>query len=257
MLALARSVDEEAPRFAADLGLTAYEAGVMLRAPMPVIVFRSEDRARVRDVVGKLRSRGHEVVACELEAVVSSEEMFHPRAFRLEGADLVGLAHGEERRLPLADVFAFVRANHTTRVEATVATTSRQVSISRTVMTGGLLVTKATTSDAQRVSVEREAVLYVFRTGEPPWLLASTQMRYDGLGAQLRRSTMENFEVLVATLRELAPSTSYDTRLLAVRTSPTVIAAGPKHLTASSSGTLDVLAHVVSIALAGIARPYR
>lgn len=257
VMALARSVDEEAPRLAADLGLTAYETAVMLRAPGPVIVLRSEDRARAVDVLGKLRARGHDALACELDAVVSSEDMFRPRAFRFDRGDFVGLGHGEERRLPLADIFALVRANHATRTEDTVVDRTRKISLGRAALTGGLLTTKTKTTERTRVTNEREPVLYVFRRDAPPWLLASTELRYDGLAAEMLASKPQNFEVLVGALRALAPAALFDARLLAVRAGSTVVATSPTHFSTSSAAALDVLAHLVALSLSRAARPYR
>lgn len=258
LVALGRSVEEEAPRLAVDLGLTTYETGVMLRAPMPVIVLRTEDRARTIDLLGKLRSRGHDAVACELDAVISSEDMFRPKAFRIEAGDFIGIGNGEEHRLPLGAVTAMVRATHVTRTEDVVVERQRKLSIGRTALTGGLLATKTTEKESTRIKHEREPVLYVFRADAAPWLLASTQLRYDGLAQDMKISKMENFEVLVRLLRELAPSAAFDARLLSVRTvNTTVVAAGPKHLATSSSATLDVLAHIIAMSLARTTRPYR
>ena len=257
VVALARSIEDEAPVLAAELGLTAYETAMTLRAPMPVIVFRSEDRARVLEVLGKLRGRGHEVVACTLNAVTSSDAMFTPKSFRFEGTELVATGNGEERRLPAGDVFALVRATHQTRVEDTVTNHERKLSFGRAAMSGGLLMTKVTKSESRRVVDEREAVLYVFRSDAEPWLLCSMRLRYDGLAEEMRRSRMENFEVLVRRLRENVPAAPYDARLLAVRASTTVVTAGSKHLSASSAAQLDVLAHLVALSLGRANRPYR
>jgi hypothetical protein len=257
IVGLGRSVEEEAPQLAADLGLTPYEVGVMLRAAPPIIVLRTEERARAIDVLGKLRARGHDAVACDLAAVVPSDAMFRPKSFRFEGSELVGHGNGEERRLPLGDVFSLVRANHTTRTEATVVEKTRKVSIGRAALTGGMLTSKTSTVESTRITNEREAVLYVFRNDAAPWLLASMEMRYDGLGQEMKISKMENFEVLLRVLRERAPSAPFDARLLAVRANTSVVSAGPKQLSLSSSATIDVLAHVVAIALGRAARPYR
>lgn len=257
IVALGRPASEEAPTLAADLGVTSYEVSVMLRAPTPIVVLRSEDRARTVELLGKLRSRGHEAVACELDAVVSSDDMFRPKSFRFDGNEFIGQGGGREHRLCATDVAALVRATHESHLETTVKTRERKISVGRVAMSGGLMMTKEASGEARRVTDEREAVLYVYRSNGPAWLLASTQMRYDGLGADMRRSRTENFEVLVKTLRELAPSAPYDVRLLAVHPSPTVIAGGPKHLSASSSGTIDLLAHIVALSLGRAARPYR
>jgi hypothetical protein len=204
IVALARNVEEEAPTLAAELGLTVYETAVMLRAPMPVVVLRTEDRAKALQVLGALRSRRHEAVAFDYAAVAASETMFTPKTFRFEGGELVGMGHGEEHRLPFTSMFALVRATHLTHVEETITNRQVKLSLGRAAMTGGLMATKVTTSESKRINDEREAVLYVFRTDAAPWLLRSTHIRYDGLGAELRVSTVENFEVLVRALRQLA-----------------------------------------------------
>lgn len=258
VVALARSVEDEAPLLAADLGLTPYETTVMLRSPPPVIVFRSEERARTLDLLAKLRSRGHDAVACDLETVTWSEDMFRPKAFRFEADGFVGIGNGEERRLPFVDIFALIRATHATRIENTVTNHSRKLSFGRAALTGGLLMTNVRRTEGTHVTSEHEAVLYVFRVDAAPWLLLSSQLRYDGLDKQMKRSKVENFEVLVRTLRELAPSAPFDVRLLAVRAPKnTLVTAGAKHLSVSSSGSIDILAHVVASSLGRSARPYR
>jgi len=257
ILALGRSVDQEAPLLAADLGLTAYETGVMLRAALPIIVLRTEDRNRSADVLAKLRARGHDAVAVDLAAVASSDNMFRPKTFRLDGSEIVGVGQGETQRLSYADIFAFVRATHAIQTEDTITTKDRTVSLSRAAATGGLMMTKTSERESKRVTSEREPVLYVFRSDATPWLLASQEMLYDGLGPDMRVSKAENFEVLLRRLRELAPNVPFDTRLLQVRAPSTIVSSGAKQMTSSSAGTLDVLAHVVTIALNRNTRPYR
>jgi hypothetical protein len=258
VVALARSVEEEAPLLAADLGLTVYETAVMLRAPMPVVILRTEERARALDLLGKLRARRHDAVACELSAVASSEDMFRPKSFRFEGTDIVGTGQGVEQRLPLANVFSLVRATHQKRTEQTVTTRERRPSFGRALMTGGLMMTKTTTKESRRVDTEKEPVLYLFRADGAPWLLAATELRYDGLGPEMRVSKAENFEVLLRRLREAAPDAPFDARLVSIRTSlDTVVTSGANHTSTTSASMIDLLAHIVTIAVGRAARPYR
>jgi hypothetical protein len=155
-------------------------------------------------------------------------------------------------------MFAVIRANHATRIEDTVEQTVRKISLGRTALSGGILSTRKETVETKRVTNEREAVVYLFPVDAKPWLLLSTQLRYDGLGPDMRISQTENFEVLQRILRELAPTTHFDNRLLAVRASTNmIVSAGAKHLTASSSGTMDILAHILASSLSAASRPYR
>jgi hypothetical protein len=258
VVALARSVDDEAPALAVDLALTIYETTVMLRAPMPVIVLRTEDRARAHDLVGRLRARRNEAFVLDLDDVVPSDRMWAPKTFRFESGDLVGSFAGEERRLALAGVFAFVRASHMTRTEQISTTVGRTISLTNAALTGGLHTTELSASETKRVEQEREAVLYVFHGDGAPWLLRATWLRYEGLAERMRVSKRENFEVLLATLRELAPAATFDARLAAPRAwASTVVAANAKHTSTTSAPTVDILAHVIAADLARRSNPYR
>ena len=248
--ALGRSIEEEANALASDLGITAYETGIMLRGAMPVVVLRSDDRSRALGLLEWLRGRGHQAIAVDTNAIVASEQMFHPKRFVLDGADMVATGDGAEQRLVAGSVFALVRAVHATRVEDTVTKTTRQFSAARAALTSGLMSTTTKSVDSIRVTQEREPVVYAFRIDGEPWLFRSTALRYDGLGARMQRSKSENFEVLVQVLRETSPQAPYDARLLAVRAAAsTVVTSSSNHLSASSSGTMDLLAHVVAISL--------
>jgi hypothetical protein len=257
VLALARPAEIEAPFLAADLGLTAYETAIMLRGAMPVIVLRTDDRAKSIDILGKLRSRGHDAVACDTAQVISSEDMFRPKHFRIEEGALVATAHGETRRLAFSDIFALLRATHSVRVEESYIAKRQSVSVGRAAITGGLMTTKTTEAEAVRITTEREPVLYAFRSDSAPWLFPSQEMFYEGLGQQMKVSKTENFEVFIRVLRDYAPNVPYDTRLLQVRAPSTVVSPGARALTTSSAGHLDILAHIVALSLHRNTSAYR
>lgn len=251
LIGLAAAVEQEAPALAAELGVTAYEAGLLLRSATPAIVLRTDDRERATDLLGTLRGRGHDALAFDASAVVASEDMVNPRSFRLDDDALVSLGAKQER-LPFSDLFAIARAVHSTRTGSVTTTKERKLSIGRAALSGGLLTSKTVTKERARTAEEREPVAYLFRrSGETPWLLASTRLRYDALGPQIRPSQLENFELLLRTLRELAPASVYDTRLVAVRSvAEEVRSAGRGEQRATSSRGVDLLAHVVAMSVA-------
>ena len=114
LLSLGTPVEVEAPLLAADLGSTTYETALLLRAPSPIPILRTDDRARALALLGRLRSRGHDAVACDASAVVSASSMLHVRAFALEpDALVVRTEAGATDRVPWGDFVAFVRAIHT------------------------------------------------------------------------------------------------------------------------------------------------
>lgn len=249
VIALARSVEDESPHLAADLGETAYEAALALRAPSPSIVLRTDDRARALGLLAKLRERGHDVVALDTHQIVASDAMFAVRSFRFEpDALVVPTAHGSEERLPYGSIAVLVRATHSTRSKTTEKSKERQFSIGRLAMSGGTLPVKTVVKETTRTTEDREAVLYVFRHGGPPWIVRASKTRYDGLGSDLKPVVLENFQTFVKQLRgNAAPHGVYDERLLQVRGG-----AEP-----SSAATVDLLAHLVAIAMSRSGDAYR
>lgn len=179
---LATPVEVEAPLLSVDLGMTVYDAALLLRAPSPSIVLRTDDRAKALALLGVLRGRGHETVACDDHAVVASDAMHVVRDFALEADALVD---GGER-LAWSDVTALVRAFQSARVETTEKVEGTKISIGRAALTGGLLSTKKVESSRTRVAQTRESVLYLFTTSRP-WLVIASRARYQALGAGLRR----------------------------------------------------------------------
>ncbi len=249
LLELRSSVEAEAPVLAAELGVTAYEAGLLLRAAPPVLVLRTDDRARAIDLLAKTRRRGHDVVAFDAAAVTASDAMITPRAFCLDGDDFVARS-AAEARLPFADILAVVRAVHQTRTERTTTTKEKKTSLARAALSGGLVSSKTVETETTRSTEAREPVAYVFRvSGEPPWLLSASRLRYEGLGARLAPTQNENFEALLALLQERAPRAITDTRLLAFRsTSETLRTVRSGEQRSTSASAVDVLAHVVALA---------
>jgi hypothetical protein len=260
LTALRSSVEDEAPRLAADLGSTPYDTALLLRSPPPVPLLRTDDRARALALLAKLRERGHEAVACDASAVVAADAMTQLRAFRLEAdALVVTSATVEPERVAWGDVVALVRAMHRTRTEHVEKSSERKFSLGRAAMSGGVLMTKTVTNATKHTNEEREQVLYVFRRGAAPLLVTQSRARYDGLGADLRPSQIENFATLIRLLRERTPDAVYDERLLAPRPGLDRVRAGAASgsVSASSSDGIDLLAHLIALAGSRTAQPYR
>lgn len=264
VIALGTAVEVEAPLLAADLGMTPYEAALMLRVPSPAPVLRTDDRARAMALFERLRARGHDAVACEAGAVASSETMTQLRGFRLEADAFVldtaptARGPGEPRRIPWGDIVAIVRANHRTRTERLEKHEEKRLSLGRAALSGGLMVARTRVKEAKVASEEREQVLYLFPSSGVPVFAAQSRVRYEGLGGALRPVQLENFTTLVRVLRDRALGAAYDERLLAPRPQIERVRTLTRgHETTSSAAGIDLLAHLVAMAVARRLSPYR
>lgn len=231
LIALGGSADEEAPLLAPDLGVTAYEAGLLVRGALPSVVLRTPERARALDVLANMRRRGHEVVAFDEDAVVRGDALVQVRSFRLEDDALVAIVGAMEHRVGFAHVLAIVRAVHVSTTTSTETVKDRAISVGRALATGGLIATKTVESTRTATTESRDLVAYVFRDDGAPCLLAASRMRYDGL-PEIRPSQLENFAALVEIVRRRTPAAAYDERLLGAR----------------PGADVDLLAHALALA---------
>jgi hypothetical protein len=252
LLALGTPAEVEAAALAGDLGITAFEAGQLVRGFLPSVVLRTPDLARAQALGRALHGRGHHAVMCDTAQVAASSAMQSVRVFRLQPDALVAVGPtGEETFLPFADVVAVVRAVHRSSGAKTAVTREKKFDIGRAVLTQGLSMHKTVEKQTSQTVEEREPVVYLFRTSGPPWLLTETGCRYDGLGPHLRPVRLENFNTLVRLLREACPAAPYDERLVRARQGGEQHKADfTGHQTSSSSaGQVDLLAHLVAVAL--------
>jgi hypothetical protein len=256
---LEATVDAEAPALAADLGVTAYDARLLLATGTPIVVRSTPDRAQALELVTRIKARGHAAVAFDGDAVVSSAAMVLAKRPEIDG-DALALT-GRPERLPFDDVLALVAAVHKRRTETSSVKTEQVFSAGRGLASGGVLLTKSVTTTSRTSTEGRERVLYMFRrSGETPWILHEYGTTWTGFkGLALARSEAENFRAAVAALRQLAPGATYDERLLTRKATPEHVAMagttakGTVHT--SSEGGVDLLAHVIAGWMRGQEQP--
>jgi hypothetical protein len=195
---LVTSIDEETPSFARETGLAPYEARLRLSQTPPIIAMRTPDRDAALRLLASLRSRKHDAVACDDEAV---PEPIPVRAL------------GELPDPP--QILAVVRAVRTLRNESTKSVTERKLRPGMALATGGLVMSKKVTREEKSVALDREELLYVFlREGGPPRIVTERGTSYATL-PNAAPTQRENFLRVAGDLQKKVPI--WDERLVALR----------------------------------------
>ena len=250
---LASPVDAEAAALAVDLAATAYDARLLLAGGLPAVVLTTPDKARALDLLARLRARGHGAIACDAGAVVPSGAMVSMRRFRL-GEGAIALSDPTDLELPFGDVLALVAAVHRTRVETETHLREKKFSVSRAILTSGLSMTKAVSTDAHAGVEDREGVLYVFRrSGATPWILRENGTDWSGHGRPVAPTRAENFRLAIEVLRARTPAAVFDHRLVTRKARETAslrAGSGSTSVTTSSDGGVDLLAHLIALSIA-------
>ena len=196
--ALAGSIDAETPSFARDTGLAPYEARLRLSQPQPVVALRTPDRDAALRLLASLRSRGHDAVACDDEAVPE------PILLRTLG------------EIPTAEsLLVVVRAVRAIRTETMQTVHERKFRPGMALATGGLILSKSVTREETIVALDRQELLYLYpREGGAPWILTERGTSY----ASLPNAAPTQRENFLRVLEDLRTKVSlWDERLLALR----------------------------------------
>lgn len=253
---LSSTIDQEAPQLAASLGVTPYEARMLLLPGLPAVALVTPEKSRALDLLGQLRARGHDALAFDSGAVVSTDDMCLIRKMSFE-ADALVTENPQVQRLPFSSVLVTLRATHHTRREVSIEDKSRQFSAGRALLTGGLVMTKSTTTSSTTRSEERQDVLYIYRNdNQPPWLLRESSAKYDGLRERMASTEHANFLTAAAMIRERAPNALADDRLVGRKVPERISQVAVQSLErgraveSSSEAGMDILAHMLAMWLA-------
>jgi hypothetical protein len=65
---LAGALQDELPALAADLGMTAYDARMLLAPGIPALVLVTPEKSKALGLLGSLRARGHESLAFDTQS---------------------------------------------------------------------------------------------------------------------------------------------------------------------------------------------
>lgn len=241
---LARPAVAEAEALGQALGLTLYDARLVLAVPPPIIMLTTTDQGRANDILGVLRSRGHEAHVFDDANFVSSDKMIKADDFVLDAEGMRRTASGE--LLPYGDVYAILRGVHDLTSE-----TERQTSPSVT----DDFVPHAAALQVVTKRIDREPVAYFFRrSAERPWLLRERHSSYVGLGDERTPIAFANFARTITRMRASSAMAVYDDRLARRRVSERLSPAGAQ----SPRDGMDLLAHLLAMTIASRGgSPYR
>jgi hypothetical protein len=192
---------EELARRLGD-GTTALELRLALSAVPPAVLLRTPSRGRAEQTARVLSAGHRAAVAVDLADVVPVERMVHVRRFALDATRLHADARGPA--LAYEDITAILHV----AAETSVLRTTREKEIDPT-------RGRRTEVEVEHTRTERtveHALFLLGRADTVPWVLRASEARYLTLGAALRPTSMENFLVVLAFLRERAPRALYDER---------------------------------------------
>ncbi|HYL04426.1 MAG TPA: hypothetical protein VE075_00195 [Thermoanaerobaculia bacterium] len=238
-----------ARELAAILKRTVYETISRVRAPGggPSVIASFADREAAQDAAAMLRSRGFDLLLLDGAEVEADQRRFVVRGFEL-GADAMTLeSRGARLEVRYQDVDLLLRGIKIVTHQPAAPRATRQLSLTRAALTGGLLLTKTVQGPRRPATEEREGFLHLYGAGLPPLAWRESEIRYNSLGGALQPSRQANFAQVAAELRRRCPQAAYDDRLAS--------RAGQAQLLGPTLAAADHLDLAISVLAAALRQP--
>ena len=211
-----KAAPEVAKTIAEIMETVVFEAQQKISGGGPAVLANFADPTRAEDLTAKLAKNGVPAFVLDTEAVRSEHEPFIVRGFILaEGTLQLESMAGEQCEIDYASVeLLLVATCNAGQTQTTVTTTERKFSLGKTLLAGGLPMTKKVTSEDTLTANERDETIWLYTHGPAPVIFSRGILNYDGFGSAIKLTRELNFAYLKSELRRLAPQACYDDRLL-------------------------------------------
>jgi hypothetical protein len=206
---------ELAQALADALKVTAFDARQRLVGNGPAVVATFAELDPAQRLVKKLQEAGFRGGVIDASAACAGNSFCIVHRFLLENAMLhIEEVDGRKVRIAYSQVGLLLPATRVTGHMERHTITERKFSMGKTLIAGGLPMTRKVERRETVSGEERERVLYLCTKSRPWFIFPQLSMVYDGLGARMKPSREMNFNELVAELRRRSPAAGYDDRLI-------------------------------------------
>ena len=199
-------------RLAGTLGIAPYDARRRLHGHGPHVVASYADAGTADHTADALGRAGFGAVVVP-PGYGEDSTVAHAFAFEASGLRVTPRS-GADVVLAFARIRLLVRGTRIVSETRTEVTKQRSLSIGRAVLSGGLVMTKTTTTERSHQVEERDGFLVACSDDGPDVIFLDAELLYDGLAADRQPTRTANFLRLTTLLREKARIARFDDRLL-------------------------------------------
>jgi hypothetical protein len=200
---------------AGALGIMVYEAQQRLIGGGPSVVASFADQQQARGLADKVSRYGINTLIVDATAARLRSSFFIVRRFNFSDRALRIESHnGQQEILPYAEMKLFLTGTSVVGFSETKTIVEKKFSMGKTLLTGGIPMTKKVERQEEVYSEESEQILYLYAHDRPTALFSLNGMNYDGFGEEMKQSRKLNFSHLISQLRLHAPGAAFDDRLL-------------------------------------------
>jgi len=200
---------------AGDLGITEYEVQQRMIGGSPVVLACFADPHQAEALSDTLKSHDMQVMIIDIDAFQRRTGRFVVRWFAFGPSALrIKLEDGRGGEIPYEKIGVILTGLSTTRNTETTTESRRKFSLGRTIVAGGIPMSKKVTNQKKTESISQRKVIYLFIHDRMPLVFLQDTLVWDGLGEKMKLSREQNFAFLTSELRRHCPGAMWDDRLL-------------------------------------------
>ncbi len=205
-----------AQTIASALGILVFEARQKISGGGPAVIANYADPAQAEALANRLTCDGVPALVVDTLAVRNRNPPFQVRRFVLGETSLhCESIAGETCDLAYGTVDLLLVATCSAGQMQTLGkVTERKFSLGKTLLAGGVPMTKKVTREQTVMTEARDETLWLYARGGTILIFNRFSMNYDGLGDAMKMTRDLNFTHLKNELRRHAPQAVYDDRLL-------------------------------------------
>ena len=199
----------------AAAGITLFEVRQRMIGGGPAVLASFGEQHRARSLAAALNQSGVATLVIDSELVRSGIGHFVVRRFELGDSSLrIESVDGVTSEIAYGGVDLMLSGTRIVGQAELKTINERKFSLGRTILAGGIPLTKKVSRQEEVTSEERTKVLYLFSGDRPQAVFRQSGMTYDGFGTAMKMSQELNFAHLSSELRRLIPKALYDDRLV-------------------------------------------
>jgi len=207
---------DAASLIAEALGILVFEARQKIAGGGPKVLSSFAQSGPAEAAAARLSEAGVPALVIDTQEVRSRDQSLQVAQFALEPQALrVEFSAGETLVISYDDIALLLVATQSSGQANSIHTeTKRKFSIGKTLLAGGVPMTKKVKIETTLTSEERGKTLWIYLREGKTLIFDQALVSFTGLGAAMQISRDLNFTYLENQLRTLAPQAGYDNRLL-------------------------------------------
>ncbi|MBN2029957.1 hypothetical protein JW824_06890 [bacterium] len=211
---------EETPEFiqaiSKALGLTAYEIRQRLISGSPTVVASFADPQQAVVFAEKLNQNRIATLIVDATEVRNRAGYFIVRHFEFKELSLrIEAVDGRRAEIPYREIDVLLPGTNIVKYSETKTVTERKFSLGKTLLAGGIPMSKKVERQKDVAGQKYKKVLYLYTPRrQQPVVFSQESVTFEGLGSAMKISGEMNFLYMINELHRLSPGAAYDNRLL-------------------------------------------